>query len=184
MNRIVQRQGAAPPWVELQQECDRETEQWRLRLREDWRRRAIRMLTLSGGPPPPLDAVHRHRDSEWVAREAAYHAASVRDLNGLVRRYNGAAPAAVRRSPLLLKTELQACFADQADVIHAELGRREREGPGSPVYFDKGEGRGQTGGNAASGLYTRPVEAREGMFTALKRALADFKAIMPSARSP
>ena len=89
MNRIVQRQGAAPPWIDLQQrtllptlwpyialircvEVDGQLHAFRSTLRDAWTRRAIRMLCLAG--PQRLtasfiDGVPRYRDAEWEKRE-------------------------------------------------------------------------------------------------------------------
>ncbi|CBQ69082.1 conserved hypothetical protein [Sporisorium reilianum SRZ2] len=47
MNRIVRRQGAAPPWVELNMELESELKAWRGRVDEAWVRRASRMITTS-----------------------------------------------------------------------------------------------------------------------------------------
>ncbi|SNX86979.1 uncharacterized protein MEPE_05688 [Melanopsichium pennsylvanicum] len=61
MNRIVKRQGAAPPWVELNIELESELSHWRTRFTESWIRRASRMITTSstlaqGLEPLPLTA--------------------------------------------------------------------------------------------------------------------------------
>ncbi|SPO31137.1 uncharacterized protein UTRI_05216_B [Ustilago trichophora] len=48
MNRIVKRQGAAPPWVELNMELESELGSWRGRVVDGWVRRASRMITTSG----------------------------------------------------------------------------------------------------------------------------------------
>ncbi|KAI3484826.1 hypothetical protein L1887_51880 [Cichorium endivia] len=47
MNRIVKRQGAAPPWVELNTELDAQLQSWRARCADSWVRRASRMITTS-----------------------------------------------------------------------------------------------------------------------------------------
>lgn len=59
MNRIVKRQGAAPPWVELNMELETELSGWRGRFDESWIRRASRMISSSatlrdGLEPLPL----------------------------------------------------------------------------------------------------------------------------------
>lgn len=61
MNRIIKRQGAAPPWVELNSELESDLRSFRARLQENWVRRASRMITssnqLSAGLEPfPLSA--------------------------------------------------------------------------------------------------------------------------------
>ncbi|OBZ70344.1 hypothetical protein A0H81_09765 [Grifola frondosa] len=47
MNRIVQQQGAAPPWVEIQGELETAITSFREIVKQSWTRRAIRMLTAS-----------------------------------------------------------------------------------------------------------------------------------------
>ena len=44
MNRIIKRQGSAPPWVELNAEVEREIQSFRSRLADSWIRRASRMI--------------------------------------------------------------------------------------------------------------------------------------------
>ncbi|TKY88977.1 hypothetical protein EX895_002218 [Sporisorium graminicola] len=63
MNRIVKRQGAAPPWVELNMELETELRSWRQRFDDSWVRRATRMITTSptlgeGLEALPLPAAH------------------------------------------------------------------------------------------------------------------------------
>lgn len=47
MNRIVKRQGAAPPWVELNMALESELASWKERMTDAWVRRASRMITTS-----------------------------------------------------------------------------------------------------------------------------------------
>ena len=74
--------------------------------------------------------------------------------------------------------ELEGCFMREAADIHAELVRRYRFGPGEPLQLPTttGEMEGKTGGLfQKSTAYTRPIEPREGLWPALKRALGDFR---------
>ena len=57
MNRIVKRQGAAPPWVELNMELERELGSWRQRFADSWVRRASRMITTSSTLSEGLEAL-------------------------------------------------------------------------------------------------------------------------------
>ncbi|EPQ27800.1 uncharacterized protein PFL1_04545 [Pseudozyma flocculosa PF-1] len=57
MNRIVKRQGAAPPWVELNAELEDEVGKFRYRLVEQWCRRAVRMVISSGSMRSGLEAL-------------------------------------------------------------------------------------------------------------------------------
>lgn len=49
MNKIIQKQDIVPPWIEKQQELVKNTETFRKRLRNDWRRHAARMIASQGG---------------------------------------------------------------------------------------------------------------------------------------
>ncbi|KZT60852.1 hypothetical protein CALCODRAFT_492128 [Calocera cornea HHB12733] len=121
MNRIVKRNGAAPPWIELQKELDGAILTFRRLLQEGWVRRATRMLTLSYPPNTlrhmtPQDAA-RFRDSEWEQRESGYHTTAIDELNGLVRKYNALAPYAVRRTYLTKEAELARVFERSGEMI-------------------------------------------------------------------
>ncbi|KAM0275820.1 hypothetical protein ACHAQH_007365 [Verticillium albo-atrum] len=67
MDRMIQRQGIAPPWIEKQQEVVREVAAFRARLRGDWGRHAARMIAASGGGV-----------AEQAARAEGYAAAEAR----------------------------------------------------------------------------------------------------------
>lgn len=49
MNKIIQKQGIAPPWIEKQQELVSAVTKFRARLRSDWKRHAARMIASRGG---------------------------------------------------------------------------------------------------------------------------------------
>lgn len=49
MNKMIKRQDLVPPWIEKQQEIAREADNFRRRLREDWKRHAARMISAAGG---------------------------------------------------------------------------------------------------------------------------------------
>jgi len=121
MNRIVKRNGAAPPWIELQKELDDALDSFRRVLTETWVRRASRMLTLNH-PPSTLrkltaEQASRFRDSEWESRESAYHDKAIEGINGLVRKYNGLAPYTVRRTYVTKQQELDRCFLASGEEI-------------------------------------------------------------------
>ncbi|CAL1700074.1 unnamed protein product [Somion occarium] len=174
MNRIVQRNGAAPPWVEIQGELESATMAFRDVLRQSWTRRAIRMLTLSQPPAllPKLTLadVTSLRDTEWEARERAYHDAAVEELNALVRKYNGLAPYAVRRPYYMRNAELEKAYRDSAEDILRGIAKRAntlattpRNGQGA---FDDDEGKTgvESGGDLA------PIRLRD----ILKQWLSGF----------
>jgi len=126
INRIVQRQGAAPPWVEIQGELEAAIATFRSVLKQSWVRRAVRMLTLSRRPlrrlsPADIQAL---RDGEWEARERAYHESALAEVNALVRKYNALAPYAVRKAYYIWDVELGRAYEEGAEDIMRELDRR------------------------------------------------------------
>ena len=137
MNRIVQRQGAAPPWVEIQGELEAAVDTFRSVLRQSWVRRAVRMLTLSRQPLRELSLADAQalRDREWEARERAYHESALAEVNTLVRKYNALAPYAVRRTYYVRDVELDRAYEEGAEDIIQELAgrlRSSRAGAGNP----------------------------------------------------
>lgn len=154
MNRIVQRNGAAPPWVELQGgkylhclltyciarlnlyviELDLAVSSFREMLRQSWTRRAIRNLTTAHPPAYlarfTLDDIRALRDAEWENRERSYHEAVVEEVNGLVRNYNGLAPYAVRRSYYLRDVEVGKLYDECAEDIFKAISDRIGSGGG------------------------------------------------------
>lgn len=134
MNRIVKRQGAAPPWVELNMELEAELASWRGRMDDTWVRRASRMITTSstlcsGLTPLPAgegglqDVATRYRDREWEERERAYHTLEVKRLNELVRRHNHLAPFTARKGLLMVELELEAMYKRVVPRLVAEVSR-------------------------------------------------------------
>ncbi|KAH8118791.1 hypothetical protein DFH11DRAFT_1686839 [Phellopilus nigrolimitatus] len=152
MNRIVQRNRAAPPWVELQAELDAAVDTFRVGLRAAWTRRAVRTLAagrsaewLAGLTPAAARAL---RDAEWAARERAYHEAALGEVNALVRRYNGAAPYAVRRAPLAREAELARACAESAED---RLAGAARPGVGAVGTGQEEDEEGRGGGQGGPG---------------------------------
>lgn len=148
MNRLIQRQGAAPPWVELNVQLEGEQSDFRKRLADSWLRRASRMIlasshlrsgmepvhvseddsfeaieestSLSSGQRKLLNLVKAYTDVEWETREQAYHDASLRSINSLIRRYNVVAPTSARRGLLVREAELIRI----RNVCRVDLARR------------------------------------------------------------
>ncbi|KAG5352244.1 hypothetical protein C0989_003075 [Termitomyces sp. Mn162] len=128
MNRIVQRNGAVPPWVEVQGELDNAVATFREILRQSWVRRVVNMIT-STTPPALLHTftlgdIKNIRDSEWEQRERSYHQVALEELNALVRKYNGMAPYAVRRPYYIHNVEMERLFENCAESILSALKER------------------------------------------------------------
>lgn len=49
MNKIIQKQDIVPPWIEKQQELVKAAAVFRVRLRADWKRHAVRAIASKGG---------------------------------------------------------------------------------------------------------------------------------------
>ncbi|KAH9062251.1 hypothetical protein EDB87DRAFT_330067 [Lactarius vividus] len=128
MNRIVRRQGAAPPWVEVQGELEAAVAAFRTALRRSWVRRAVRvlMLTHSRLSSPSSADVRALRDGEWETRERAYHDSALAEVNSLVRKYNALAPYAVRKAYYVREVELANMYDQSAEEILGEIERRLR----------------------------------------------------------
>ncbi|KAF8270962.1 hypothetical protein EI94DRAFT_1569545 [Lactarius quietus] len=151
LNRIVQRQGAAPPWVEVQGELESAVTSFRATLQQSWIRRAVRMLTLSHSQKPlyptslSLADVRALRDNEWETRERAYHDSALAEVNSLVRKYNALAPYAVRRVYYVREVELAKIYHESGEEILQEIegrlrGSRARaEGDARPGEDDEEE---------------------------------------------
>ncbi|RPD66800.1 hypothetical protein L226DRAFT_529206 [Lentinus tigrinus ALCF2SS1-7] len=144
MNRIVQRQGAAPPWVEIQGELESAINTFREVLKQSWTRRAIRSLTTmhpaSLLPRMTLADVTSMRDPEWENKERAYHDTALEEVNSLVRKYNGLAPYAVRRAYYMRAAELDRVYNEAGEDILRGLEERAREGYDSPRRSIRGGG--------------------------------------------
>ncbi|PPQ89803.1 hypothetical protein CVT25_007408 [Psilocybe cyanescens] len=124
MNRIVQKNGAAPPWVELQIELENAVNTFREILRQSWIRRATRGLAMEHPPELlyrlTLQDIQNYRDPKWIAKEKSYHETAVAQLNSTVRKYNGMAPYAVRRSYYTRDAEIGKLYAECApDILRA-----------------------------------------------------------------
>lgn len=155
MNRIVQRQGAAPPWVEIQGELESAIASFREVVKQSWTRRAIRMLTLSEPvsllPRLTLNDVTSLRDTEWEARERAFHDQALDEVNALVRKYNGLAPYAVRRAYYSRSAELDKAYRDSAESILLGLTERLKDQGGRTRSIgDITEGSRDTTGSTAT----------------------------------
>ncbi|KAF5334368.1 hypothetical protein D9611_013538 [Ephemerocybe angulata] len=148
MNRIVQRNGASPPWVELQTELEASVAAWRQILLESWIRSASRNISASlypTGTLPSLEWIQGYRNKDWETRELSYHTAAVKELNGQVRKYNGMAPYPVRRPPYSVEAERERAYRGGAEAILEALKMRGKEGK-----LGTGMSAGGTGGGVGA----------------------------------
>ncbi|GAA5991785.1 hypothetical protein JCM11641_005683 [Rhodosporidiobolus odoratus] len=182
INRIMKEQDTAPPWVEMQKEVDMALATFRTDLRARWTRRALRIRSSEGLTPAVVrEVLDGWKDEEWEAREQAYHAAAVLDVNNLTRKYNVIAPYHVRRQLLVLRTELNIAIRACAPSIAKELQRRLDAGMSSPtsgktIWAEPGEGvRSVT----ADDLGGEQKEVRETMWSAFKRLVVETLAQPP-----
>ncbi|RUP21887.1 hypothetical protein BC936DRAFT_139150 [Jimgerdemannia flammicorona] len=109
MNRLVQRQGAAPAWVEMQNEVDREVNAFRKELSTGWRK-------LVNGEGEGDGKVGRRAREDWKEGQKAYVNAAVRMLNGKIRSYNVFCPSVVQKPYLSVEEELsRVCEVREKD---------------------------------------------------------------------
>lgn len=135
-------------------------------LRQSWTRRAIRMLTLSRPaallPKLSLADVTVWRDSDWEARERSYHDTALSEINSLVRKYNGMAPYAVRRTPYALESELEKVYKESGEDILKGIAERVNATStrvrGRAIELDDEE---RAGGNLAREQHWAPVRIRD-----------------------
>ena len=131
LNRILQRQGAAPPWVQAQVDLTSAFAQFRQSIRTEWLRHVTRQITTAPGNlkshisaaeayvqrETSSNFILREYKAEWETREKAYHSLAVDDLNAKARSYNMIAPYTARKAYTNLQTELEQCYRDVAPQI-------------------------------------------------------------------
>ncbi|WVN88470.1 uncharacterized protein L203_103681 [Cryptococcus depauperatus CBS 7841] len=119
MNRIVKRQGALPPWIELLNLLDSNLATFRSTLLSTYKIHLVRKIisTTSLQPLPPIHMIP-DRDAEWEAREIKFHQENVKQINDLIRRMNAQAPSPARRHLVTLEGELNRI---RGNVIKEEV---------------------------------------------------------------
>lgn len=179
MNRIVKRQGAAPPWVELNHEFHSDLNTLRSKMIDAYSRRAVRhytrngMLASSGGPGTGtsggtesqrreyfLSLARSYRDGEWVAQEKGYHTEAVKDLNQTLRKHNNISPPSARRGMVVREEELTRCFTESVPVIADGLEEAWLEVTGRKVRPDRMGGFGAGIGSTTFDMWGNAVEHR------------------------
>ncbi|WVQ82587.1 hypothetical protein IAT38_004717 [Cryptococcus sp. DSM 104549] len=135
MNRIVKRQGALPPWIELLNMLDSNLAAFRSTLLQTYTTHLVRnvMSTNSLFPLPPLHSIPS-QDEAWEAREYKFHQENIKQLNDLVRRMNAQAPSPARRNLLTLESELNKVRGEVLrNEVWAEVKRRAEQSVASPA---------------------------------------------------
>ncbi|CAI2163855.1 4860_t:CDS:2 [Funneliformis geosporum] len=107
MNRLVQRQGSVPAWIEYQKNVDREISLFRQRMRESW----VRYANINN-----IDSYSRN--IPWEKRQFSYYEKAINKLNSRLRSYNTIAPYAVRRGYLNLELEFERIYQDVKQDIN------------------------------------------------------------------
>ncbi|ANB15238.1 hypothetical protein AWJ20_2864 [Sugiyamaella lignohabitans] len=151
LNKIIQRQGAAPPWIEKQIKLNSGIEQFRNALVDRWRKKAVLMviqeanILLSSDAPATSAEIERAvriatsysnieadsnstgardlRDTEWLKSERTYHELMINDINNTIRGYNLQAPGSARKGYLELEQELDLCFKTVAETLPSAVKR-------------------------------------------------------------
>ena len=143
LNRILQRQGAAPPWVQAQIDLTSAFATFRDSLRAEWLRHVTRQITTAPGNlnshiasaesyvQRDTGANHTLREyrSEWESRESKYHSLAVDDLNAKTRSYNTIAPYTARKTYTTLQKELEQCYKDVSPRIVEAIRARATASP-------------------------------------------------------
>lgn len=131
LNRILQRQGAAPPWVAAQVDLSSAFASFRENLRNEWLRHVTRQITMAPGNlsshiaaaesyverEKSANYTLREYKSDWESREGKFHSLAVNDLNAKTRSYNTIAPYTARKGYTTLEKELEDCYRDAAPRI-------------------------------------------------------------------
>jgi hypothetical protein len=147
LNRILQRQGVAPPWVQAQIDLTSTFAQFRDSLRTEWLRHVTRQITASPGNLSSHIAIAesyvsrdkaanyklREYKSDWESREEKYHNLAINDLNSKTRSYNTIAPYSTRKPYTTLNKELEDCYRDVSSRIVDAIRNRPPPKPENPI---------------------------------------------------
>ncbi|BEJ15195.1 hypothetical protein CspHIS471_0409620 [Cutaneotrichosporon sp. HIS471] len=113
INRIIKRQGALPPWIELQNNLNASQAAFRSLLLESYTKHMVRSILASN----PIDLLPTYeqipgRDEAFEARHEKFHIENVRQLNDTLGKMNAQAPMPSRRGLILLEAELDRVRGD------------------------------------------------------------------------
>ncbi|OAA56169.1 hypothetical protein SPI_07780 [Niveomyces insectorum RCEF 264] len=115
LNKMIQRQALAPPWIEKQQELVREAQTFRARLRTDWQRHAARMIASRSGPG--LEAQLRQARA-YARAEQVHNPRSQRSFE------HAAVPTTTTNDPVMsgmLQSNVAATTSDAADASNVDF---------------------------------------------------------------
>src|SRR5271156_935240 len=143
LNRILQRQGAAPPWVQAQIDLNTALKHFRDSIRTEWLRHVTRHISAAPGSLTTHIAAaeaYVQRDiaanysltecrNDWESRESKYHSLAVEDLNQKTRSYNTIAPYSARKAYTTLEKELEDCYKEVAPQIVDSIRNRPSNPP-------------------------------------------------------
>ena len=119
MNKIIQKQDLAPPWIEKQQELVSTASKFRARLRNDWRRHASRLIASKGGTlDEQLARAHAFAKAEAITNPPRKRM--------LLSAVDGASEhmSQISRSGKLMTTRVSDPCAAVADTpLHVKLSR-------------------------------------------------------------
>ncbi|OXG35208.1 aarF domain-containing kinase [Cryptococcus neoformans] len=139
MNRIIKRQGALPPWIELQNLLDSNLRSFRATLLTTYKTQLVRNVISTNAlhPLPPLHTIP-DRDEAWEAREFKFHQENVKQINDLVRRMNAQAPSPARRHLITLEGELNKIRGNVLkNEVWEEIKRRAEESINMPYQQER-----------------------------------------------
>lgn len=130
LNKMIQRQGAAPPWIEKQAKVNDMAENMRRMILEGWKSRAIKIFLerhenaasdahekLRMAKETVQELKHSMEAAKWLEENKEYHTELIRDINSSIRGYNLQAPGSARKGYLELERELEAMFDKAAENI-------------------------------------------------------------------
>ena len=144
LNRILQRQGAAPPWVQAQIDLTSAFATFRESLRTEWLRHVTRQISAAPGSlnshiasaesyvqrDTAANYTLREYKNDWESREQKYHSLAIDDLNAKTRSYNTIAPYTARKAYTTLQQELEQCYKDVApNIVEATRTRSTKTPP-------------------------------------------------------
>lgn len=132
LNRMIKRQGAAPPWIEKQTNVNTRLQLFRDTIAAQWRTRAthtivtrFKSLSLEEKLEKTMKYAHyeqtndrrRLRDSDWEKEQRQYHELSITEINNAIRGYNLQAPGSARKGYINLDSELETCYQTVASQL-------------------------------------------------------------------